>query len=104
MELCRRSVGIPILCVLGALLVYTFATTRFQKVIRQGGEDAVARKSDAQQLDYKGRGSRPDTGVGFPVILFHDRLDVAASVTAIGYHPGAVAYFADKGITVPAKG
>ena len=33
MELCRRSVGIPILCVLGALLVYTFATTRFQKVI-----------------------------------------------------------------------
>jgi len=33
MELCRRSVGIPILCVLGALLVYTFSTTRFQKVI-----------------------------------------------------------------------
>ncbi|MCI8912636.1 MAG: TRAP transporter fused permease subunit [Lawsonibacter sp.] len=33
MELCRRSVGIPILCVLGALLVYTFATTRFGKVI-----------------------------------------------------------------------
>ena len=31
-------------------------------------------------------------------------LDFAASVTAIGYHPGAVAYFADKGITVPAKG
>ena len=30
-------------------------------------------------------------------------LDFAASVTAIGYHPGAVAYFADKGITVPAK-
>lgn len=30
-------------------------------------------------------------------------LDFASSVTAIGYHPGAVAYFADKGITVPAK-
>lgn len=30
-------------------------------------------------------------------------LDFAASVTSIGYHPGAVAYFADKGITVPAK-
>lgn len=30
-------------------------------------------------------------------------LDFAASVTAIGYHPGAVAYFADKGIEVPAK-
>jgi TRAP transporter 4TM/12TM fusion protein len=33
MELCRRCVGIPILCVLGALLIYTFATTRFQKVL-----------------------------------------------------------------------
>ena len=33
MELCRRSVGIPILCVLGALLVYTFANVRFGKVI-----------------------------------------------------------------------
>lgn len=31
-------------------------------------------------------------------------LDFASSVTSIGYHPGAVAYFADKGITVPAKG
>ena len=31
-------------------------------------------------------------------------LDFAASVTSIGYHPGAVAYFADKGLTVPAKG
>jgi len=30
-------------------------------------------------------------------------LDFAASVTSIGYHPGAVAYFADQGITVPAK-
>lgn len=30
-------------------------------------------------------------------------LDFAASVTSIGYHPGAVAYFADKGITVPGK-
>ncbi len=30
-------------------------------------------------------------------------LDFAASITAVGYHPGAVAYFADKGITVPAK-
>ena len=40
--------------------------------------------------------------------LSHDKaneldLDFAASVTAIGYHPGAVAYFADKGITVPGK-
>ena len=33
MELCRRSVGIPILCVLGALMVYTFANVRFGKVI-----------------------------------------------------------------------
>ena len=31
-------------------------------------------------------------------------LDFASSVTSIGYHPGAVAYFADKGIQVPAKG
>ncbi len=30
-------------------------------------------------------------------------LDYASSVTTIGYHPGAVAYFADKGITVPGK-
>ncbi|MCD8053699.1 MAG: TRAP transporter fused permease subunit [Lachnospiraceae bacterium] len=33
MELCRRCVGIPILCVLGVLLVYTFANVRFGKVI-----------------------------------------------------------------------
>ncbi|MCF2595310.1 TRAP transporter permease [Pseudoflavonifractor phocaeensis] len=33
MELCRRSVGIPILCVLGALLIYTFSSVRFGKVI-----------------------------------------------------------------------
>jgi len=33
MELCRRCVGIPILCVLGALLVYTFVNVRFGKVI-----------------------------------------------------------------------
>lgn len=33
MELCRRSVGIPILCVVGALLVYTFANVRFGKVV-----------------------------------------------------------------------
>ena len=33
MELCRRSVGLPILFVVGALLVYTFATTRFGKVL-----------------------------------------------------------------------
>ena len=30
-------------------------------------------------------------------------LEFASSVTSIGYHPGAVAYFADKGIEVPAK-
>ena len=30
-------------------------------------------------------------------------LEFAASVTSVGYHPGAVAYFADKGIEVPAK-
>lgn len=40
--------------------------------------------------------------------LSHDKaneldLQFAASVTAIPYHPGAVAYFADKGITVPGK-
>ena len=33
MELCRRCVGIPILCVVGALGVYTFANVRFGKVI-----------------------------------------------------------------------
>ena len=33
MELCRRCVGIPILCVVGALLVYTFANVRYGKVI-----------------------------------------------------------------------
>ena len=33
MELCRRSVGLPILCVVGTLLIYTFMTTRFGKVI-----------------------------------------------------------------------
>lgn len=33
MELCRRSVGIPILCVVGALLVYAFCNVRFGKVI-----------------------------------------------------------------------
>ncbi len=32
-ELCRRCVGIPILCVVGALLIYTFANVRFGKVI-----------------------------------------------------------------------
>jgi TRAP transporter 4TM/12TM fusion protein len=32
-ELCRRSVGVPILCVVGALLIYTFANVRFGKVI-----------------------------------------------------------------------
>ncbi|MBQ9492366.1 MAG: TRAP transporter permease [Oscillibacter sp.] len=33
MELCRRSVGLPILFVVGALLIYTFATTRFGKAL-----------------------------------------------------------------------
>ncbi len=33
MELCRRCVGIPILCVVGSLLVYTFMNVRFGKVI-----------------------------------------------------------------------
>lgn len=33
MELCRRSVGIPILCVVIALLIYTFSNVRFGKVI-----------------------------------------------------------------------
>ena len=33
MELCRRCGGIPILCVLGVLMVYTFANVRFGKVI-----------------------------------------------------------------------
>ena len=40
--------------------------------------------------------------------LGHDKakelsLEFASSVTAVPYHPGAVAYFADKGITVPGK-
>ena len=30
-------------------------------------------------------------------------LEFATSVTSVGYHPGAVAFFADKGIEVPAK-
>lgn len=30
-------------------------------------------------------------------------LDFAASYEAVPYHPGAVAYFADKGITVNGK-
>ena len=33
MELCRRCVGIPILCVVGVLLVYAFTNVRFGKVI-----------------------------------------------------------------------
>lgn len=33
MELCRRSVGLPILCVVGVLLIYTFSSVRFGKVI-----------------------------------------------------------------------
>ena len=33
MELCRRCVGIPILCVVGVLLVYTFSNVRIGKVI-----------------------------------------------------------------------
>ena len=33
MELCRRCVGLPILCVVGVLLVYAFANVRFGKVI-----------------------------------------------------------------------
>ena len=33
MELCRRSVGLPILCVVGALLIYALANVRFGKVI-----------------------------------------------------------------------
>ena len=32
-ELCRRSVGIPILCVVGVLLIYAFTQVRFGKVI-----------------------------------------------------------------------
>ena len=33
MELCRRSVGIPILCVVGCLLIYTFMNVRFGKLV-----------------------------------------------------------------------
>ena len=33
MELCRRSVGVPILCVVGALLVYALVNVRFGKVM-----------------------------------------------------------------------
>ena len=33
MELCRRCVGIPILCVVGLLMIYTFLNVRFGKVI-----------------------------------------------------------------------
>ena len=33
MELCRRCVGLPNLCVVGVLLVYTFSNVRFGKVI-----------------------------------------------------------------------
>ena len=34
-ELCRRSVGLPILCVAGVLLIYTFSTVRAGKAIYQ---------------------------------------------------------------------
>ena len=33
MELCRRCVGIPILCVVGVILIYTFMNVRFEKII-----------------------------------------------------------------------
>ncbi|MBQ6909780.1 MAG: hypothetical protein IJQ29_06650, partial [Synergistaceae bacterium] len=33
MELCRRCVGIPILCVVGVLLFYALSTVRFGKVV-----------------------------------------------------------------------
>jgi len=33
MELCRRSVGLPILCVVAALLIYALANVRFGKVV-----------------------------------------------------------------------
>ncbi len=33
MELCRRCVGVPILCVVGVLLIYAFTNVRFGKVI-----------------------------------------------------------------------
>ena len=33
MELCRRCVGIPILCVVGGLMAYAFSTVRFGKVL-----------------------------------------------------------------------
>lgn len=33
MELCRRCVGIPILCVVSSLMIYAFSTVRFGKVI-----------------------------------------------------------------------
>ncbi len=33
-ELCRRCVGLPILCVVGVLALYTFSTVRFGKVIK----------------------------------------------------------------------
>jgi TRAP transporter 4TM/12TM fusion protein len=33
MELCRRCVGIPILCVVGALLIYALCSVRFGKVV-----------------------------------------------------------------------
>ncbi len=32
-ELCRRSVGVPILCVVGVLLIYAFTQVRFGKVV-----------------------------------------------------------------------
>lgn len=33
MELCRRCVGIPILCVVSSLMIYAFSTVRFGKVL-----------------------------------------------------------------------
>lgn len=36
MELCRRCVGVPILCVVGVLLVYTFITLTSSRGINQG--------------------------------------------------------------------
>ena len=71
-ELCRRSVGLPILCVAGAFLAYTIVKTIFE------GKDNIAHDK-AKELDLE-----------------------YASTCGLPYHAGAAKYFAEQGITVDA--
>ena len=109
MELCRRCVGIPILCVVGALLVYAFFHVRFGKVIYDlfyattvAMSAVVIARNDVSDVDVYnflyGTFENLDS-------LAHAKaselsLEFASSFGGVPYHPGAVAYFADKGINI----